>query len=426
MNLWRIIMKEIQHHKLMFVIGMLSVVIAVGVLVSQLTLLHAHDMQTEQILEAKQKQLEEDMKVMEDDFRKLMLQLGFNMYILPKEQQLENLYDDGYASKFMPEDYIDKLSASNIVTIRHLLPVVEQKIEWPEQGNRTMILIGIRGEVPFTVRKPKKPMLLPVPPGKIVLGHELWESLGVQVGDTVTLFGEAFEVSECHSQRGTKDDISAWVDLPTSQRLLGLEGKLSGIMALQCFCHGSDLVSLNKQIPGILAGTQVMFFQNKVTTRADSRAKAKSVAKASLEAEEQHRLQLRGELEALASWLMPLAIVASVVLVGFLAFHNVRVRRPEIGILRALGCKSGQILQLFLAKACIVGLLGAVIGIILGGIIGILSSGMSFEVQTIGTLFNIQIMLAVAAGALLLAVCASWIPAIMAAGQDPAIVLREE
>jgi len=424
MTLLHLVRKEIGCYKLTFVLGLLSVVVAVGVLISQLTLLRVHDMQTEHILSEKEKKIEKEMKKIEDDYRKIMLKLGLNMFILPEDQRLENFYEEGYASKFMPEEYMDTLSASNIVTIRHMLPIVEQKIRWPEKRNRTIILIGIRGEVPFTERAPKKPVVVAVPLGSIVLGYELWDSLNLKVGDKLKLLGETFKVSKCHPQRGTKDDITAWIDLKTAQRLLGLEGRLNGIMALQCFCHGWDLEKLVKQIPGILPGTQVVLFKNEVTTRAEARFHAEAIAKASLEAERQHRLKIRGELETFASWLIPFVITASMALIVFLTLSNVRQRRGEIATLRALGYRSGQILYMFLAKSFFLGLVGALLGIIISFFVVMIA--LTLPVQEIVKLFNLPMLLWVLAATPVLSILASWVPATLAVREDPAAILRKE
>ena len=424
MKLLHLVKKEICYHKLTFVLVLLSVVVAVWVFVSLLTLLHAHDIQTERILSEKKEKIEKEMKKMEDDYRKIMKLLGLNMFILPEGQNLDDFYAEGYASKFIPQDYMDTLSASNILTIRHMLPIVEQKIRWPERRNRTIILIGIRGEVPFTERAPKKPIVVAVPPGSIVLGYELWDSLNLKVGDKVKLLGETFKVSKCHPQRGTKDDITAWIDLETAQYLLGLEGRLSGIMALQCICHVTDLSVLVKQIPGILPGTQVLLFKNEVTTRMEARFRAKDIAKASLETERQHRLKIRGELETLASWLIPFVIIVSMVLIVFLTLSNLRQRRGEIATLRALGYRLGQILYVFLAKAFSLGLIGALLGIIVSFFAVMLA--LALPAQEVMKLFSIPMLIGVLAAAPILSILASWIPAILAAHEDPAAILREE
>ena len=425
MTLLHLVKKEIGYHKLTFGLGLLSVVVAVGVLVSLLKLLHAHDIQTERILSEKEKKIEEQMQKMENDYHKIMEEYGFNLIILPTTQNLGDFYDKGYASEFMPEDYVDRLAQSNLVTIRHLLPVVEQKIRWPEELNRAIFLFGTRGEVPFTKKAPEEPPLLaPVPPGSVILGYELWDSLNLKVGDKVKLLGEVFKVSELHPQRGSKEDITVWINLKLAQRLLGRENQINAIQALKIYASGLDFKSIREDITRILPNTQVVVLENKVTTMAKARDRAKATAKFSLETERQHRLKLRGELETFAYWLIPFVIIASMVLIVLLTLSNLRQRRGEIATLRALGYRSSQILYVFLTKAFFLGFIGALLGISFSFFVVMIALGAS--VQEIFKLFNLPILIVVLVAAPILSILASWVPAILAAHEDPAAILREE
>ncbi len=426
MNLWRLIVREIVHNKLSFGLGLISVTVAVGVFVAELTILKAHDLQTHRILAEKEKKTAQEMARMEDDYRKIMKDLGFNLLILPKGQRLDNFYSDGYATKFMPEEYVERLSNSDLITIRHLLPALEQKVRWQEQSNRTIILVGTRGEVPFMQRDTKEPILVAVPHGKIVLGFELWNSMGLQSGDMIKLLGESFQVKECYPQRGSKDDITAWIDLKKAQELFGKEGKINAIMALKCHCEGADIASLRRDIGRILPDTQIIQFENKVTARARARDRAKAAADSALAAEKIYRSKLRHEKESFASWLIPLVILGSSGLIALIAFNNVRERRHEVGILRALGLRSKQIFFIFFAKSVLVGLLGAVAGYICGFAFGIFSGEISLFFGEAPELLTPDIFVLVIIAAPLLTSCASWIPAEIASRQDPAIVLKEE
>ncbi|HDY88586.1 MAG TPA: FtsX-like permease family protein, partial [bacterium] len=416
----------ILHHKVSFILGLLSVVVAAGVFVAEITLLDVHDIETRNILAEKEQKTREEMRLMEDDYRKIMKELGFNLLILPKGQRLDNFYAESYASKFMPEEYVEKLAGSDIMTIRHLLPSLEQKIRWPEQGNRTIILNGTRGEVPFLHLEPKEPILVSVSPGKIVLGYEIWNSLGLKQGDTVRLLESDFQVSKCHPQRGNKDDITAWIDLKKAQKLLNHNGKINAILALKCHCEGSDISSIRNEIAQILPETQVIEFENKVVVREKARDRAKAAADSALAAEHRYRTRLRHEREAFAAWLIPLVIIGSTALIGLLAYNNVSERRPEIGILRALGLKSQQIFYVFLAKAFMIGFLGGCLGYSIGFMIGLISSGVQLELETASNLFKPGMLVIVIVSAPFMSSIASWVPALIAARQDPAVILREE
>jgi len=425
MTLLHLVRKELIYHKLTFVLGLLSVIVAVGVLVSLLVLLHAHDIQTERILSEKEKEIEEQMQEMENKYKIIMEEYGFNLIILPKNQNLGDFYDKGYASEFMPEDYVDKLAQSNLVTIRYLLPIVEQKIRWPEELNRTIFLFGTYGQVPFTKETPEEPpALVAVPPGTVILGYELCNSLNLKVGNEVKLLGETFKVSNIHPQRGTKEDITVWINLKTAQHLLGRENQINAIQALKTYASGLDFKSIKEDINQILPNTQVVVLENKVSTMAEARDRAKTTADFSLETERQHRLKIRGELETFASWLIPLVIIASMALIALLTLSNVRQRRGEIATLRALGYRSGQILYVFLVKAFFLGLIGALLGITVSFFIGMLALALS--AQEIFKLFSIPMLIGVLAGAPILSILASWVPATLAAHEDPATILREE
>ncbi len=182
MNINKLVIKEITRRKLNFVLGLLSVVFAVTTVTGVLTMLHIHDLKTGEIVAKKEGETRERMAVLEDDYRKIMKNLGFNLLILPKDQNLNDLYADDFATKYMPESYVDSLAASHSMFIRHLLPSLQQKIEWPEK-RRTIILTGIRGEVPFLHKDPKEPMMVAVPKGTMIMGHELHNSLNLKTGE---------------------------------------------------------------------------------------------------------------------------------------------------------------------------------------------------------------------------------------------------
>ena len=111
-----------------------------------------------------------------------------------------------------------------------------------------------------------------------------------------------------------------------------------------------------------------------------------------------------------------------------LALANARQRSEEIGILRAIGLKSRQIIFVFLSKATMIGLAGAVFGVGLGIWLGWSLGGLSTGASEWQRLFSggdlILTIVAAPVLAVLLSGIASWVPALLAAKQDPAIVLQ--
>ncbi|UCC98981.1 MAG: ABC transporter permease, partial [Phycisphaerales bacterium] len=366
MTIWSLLIREILHRKLNFALGVLSVVVASGSLVGAVTLLRIHDVHTNQLLEDKQAALAEQMARLKDDTRKAMLKLGFNVVILPKDQNLNDWYADDYASKYMPEEYVDRLANSGVVTVRHFLPSLQQKIEWPEH-KRKIILVGARGEVPNLHKSPVKPMVQPVPPGTISLGYELHRSLDMKEGDTVELMGRTFTVHACHKERGNKDDITAWIYLAEAQELLDKPEKINAILALECLCVGEEgLPLIRAEIAKVLPGTQVIERGSEAIARAEARTKVEEQARASVQQEKDARENLRAVRERFASILTPVVVTACAIWIAILGFTNVRARREEIGVLRALGVHSRAILVMFLSRHVLVGALGGALGFVAG------------------------------------------------------------
>ena len=428
MTIWSLLVREILHRKLSFALGVFSVMIACGSLIGSVTLLRIHDIETGQILEAKQAELAKSMAQLEDDTRKAMLKLGFNVIILPKDQNLSDWYADDYASKYMPEDYVEKLANSRVVTVRHFLPSLQQKIEWPER-KRKIILVGTRDEVPNMHKSPVKPLVQPVPPGTITLGHELHRSMGIKVGDDVALMGKSFKVNACYKERGNKDDITAWIYLAEAQELLDKHGKINAILALECHCTGDALPIIRKEIAGVLPNTQVIERGSRAIARAEARTKVAEQALLAVENEKTARATLRQSREHFASILIPVVVTACAVWVAVLGFTNVRARRDEIGILRTLGVSAKHVLIMFMSRHVLLGVLGGALGFGAGVLSAVYfgAARQGTSLQTIGTDFSwAGLLLASVGGAAALAVIAGWIPALMATRQDPAVVLHEE
>jgi len=426
MNVFTLTIREIGHRKTGFFLGALSVVIAVAALVGEITLLDAHDLQTMQILKHREEKTREQMRILEDDYRKIMKELGFNLLILPKDQRLGDFYTEGYAARTMPEEYVTKLSNTPLMTIRHLLPCLEQKVRWKEQGNRLIILNGVRGEVPFSHRAPKEPMLIAVPPGRAALGFEIWNSLDLEKGEKIRILGREFTVDTRHPQRGNKDDITIWIDLDQAQELLDMEGRINAILALKCHCSGVEIESIQKEVSSVLPETNTIELSNKVTTRAKARDRAREAAEAAIRAEREDRARMRGEIEGFGSRLIPLVIIGCAAWIGLLSFSNVRERRGEIAILSAIGFRPLQILKVFLFKAVLMGIVGAAIGFSGGFIAGIAFGKTGMGVNAGRLLFQPLLFLIVIITAPLLCVMASLVPAIGASWENPAEIFSRE
>lgn len=453
MSPWRLVIRELLHRKLDFALAALAVVIAVTVLVAQIEVLDRHDRNTEAILArikgetarevaAEQDEVAREVANLDDEIRKIMRDMGFNIFILPKRPEPAGFMPEDAEPAFMPEEYVTRLANSTIVTVRHLLPLLEHRIQWDERGGGPFILVGTRGEVPLVSKQPKKPMAQPVEKGTIVLGYKLWSRLKLEAGQTVTLLGRKFTIAKCHGERGTTDDSRAWISLAEAQEMLHARGLIdrkdviSAIWALECSCAWRDLGKVRREISDILPDTVIREDGPKALARAEAREKvaANGVLRVQrvrrqgdeeLRREAESRAKLQGQLEMLAALVIPLAILGCAASVGLLAYNSVRRRRREIGILRAIGVRARQVALVFLARAVLLGLLGAAAGCAIGLVVG---SQVAEAPEAAGQpgVFDPVLLLIVMLSAPALSALATAAPAMIAGQQDPAAVLQEE
>jgi len=432
MSIWRLVAKEIGYRRLNFALAAVAVLVAVGSVVGVLTLLKGHRLRAEQIETVQSEKAGEIGFKLKDDARRIMKGLGYNVLILHREQDLGEFYTRGQASRLFPEEYADRLAQSNIVLVQHVLPSLHRRLEWPEKQKR-IILIGVRGELQRMYMDPKKPMIQPVPEGEMVVGRVLADEAGLDVGQTVQLLGRKFKVAKIHERRGDEDDYTVWISLAEAQEMFGQPDKIDTILALSCVCADASLGTMEEQITALLPETRVIRLEHEAAIRRASRASAGKRAGEFLELGEAGRQSLRSERQALATWVVPLVVVGCIVWVGLMALGNVRARRAEIGILRAMGVRSGQVVGIFLGRAVMVGLIGAVVGYAVGFALaalwdgreageGLLTSGPAGA----AALFGPGLLAGVLLLAPILSAAASLVPALLAAQEDPAMILREE
>jgi hypothetical protein len=401
--------------------------------------------QTEKEVGDRQQHTEKEMRELEDEYRKITKDLGFNLYILHKDQDLAEFHYQHYATHYLPDDYGDKLAKAKVVTVNHLLPALHYYGPWPEQGI-DVHLIGTRGEIPIVGQPAKKPIRDVVRPGTIVLGYGLQKKLKAKAGDTLRLHKVDFTVRKADTPRGDFEDWAVWLNLADAQELLDKKGLINVIKALECDCQADRLDHIRVEIAKVLPNTQILEKSVLAEGRARARNQAKATATANIERSQAEgkaaiarvkadgaaaitqlrtdRTQLRDGRAALSEVLVPLVLLASTLGLGLALFSNVRDRRGEIGILRAVGVSSSKVATLVLSRALCIGLLGSLLGYALGVLATVVwAEEPSWEVAVASA--DVVLLAALLVGGAAWCGLASLLPALAAARQDPAAVLSE-
>jgi lipoprotein-releasing system permease protein len=279
------------------------------------------------------------------------------------------------------------------------------------EASRSITLTGVEPEGYFRIVKLPDSIVAGQPrltSEDIVIGTDLAVELGVGVGDklrvatatghdaTLTVTG-LFDLGN----RGV-NERSTFVALRTAQSLLGLTG---GVTSLQVTLHDPYAAEILARSAHGMTGI-----------RADSWIRTNLQFFTAVNAQQTSNTVIR-----LSVGLSVALGIASVLVV------SVVQRSREIGILRAMGARRGQILRVFLIQGGVLGLLGSMIGSA-AGVCALVAWHASVRQADGSPLFPLMIqpqLFAIAAVvAALTGVLAAMAPALRAARIDPVVAIR--
>jgi len=389
MSVLRLLFREIAHRYLDFVLALIAVVAAVTLFVGIRTF--STGMQRETV--------------------RLVRDMGFNVLIMPEDTDMALFWADDYIPDDMPEQKVYDLANSKAWTVRHLEARLQKRIEW---RGLPVLLTGILPEIAVRHRQLKSPkgkMGLKTEEARAFVGHTIHSTLGLKQGDTVEINGRELTVAKCLPRRGTKQDIRLYTHLSDAQAILGRPDRINLIEALNCQCvvkgdEDIDALRLNvgDELKKLLGGVEVELIGEKARARQ----------------------RTRQSVDRWAAVIFPVLLLACAAWVGHLTAVNVRDRRHEIGVLRAIGVSGWKVAFLFVARAVLIGLIGALIGYALGTWLAVHFGPRLFpltgkKIAPLGSLLLYSVI-----GAPVLCVLASYIPTMLAVSQDPAEALKEE
>ena len=361
--------------------------------------------ETDAGLDRIEKKATDDLAELDQRTKRIMRDLGFNLRIVHQNTDLARLYAN-FDAYDMPEEYVDQLANSPEITkIVHLVATLKKMIDWEGQPRK---LVGFAPEATQSHLEKKPPMGFQIKPGTVYLGSIA--AKGHELNDEVEILGKKFIVTRILPPKGNDEDLLLAMHLQDAQEVLQKKGKITEILALGCKCKTVERIEeIRAQLELALPMTQVTELSVKAIARDQQRKlvtahKKQSIAdykeerntivetakqqreeivdrevqrqKEMLEREESRHGEIIREEElrqqrvldllSVVNAISPVVILVCGIWVGFLSWSNVRERRSEIGLLRAIGKGSVNVASLFLGRAMLVGLLGGVLGCALG------------------------------------------------------------
>ncbi len=466
MSMFRLLTAELWHRKLNITLSLLALVAAATLFVASPTLLGGYRNESEQQLSAMQaatesalaemqaetdaellamqQKAESDLAQLDKQTKRIMRDLGFNLRIVHKNTDMSQLYA-AFVAFDMPEEYLARLAESPEITkIVHLVATLKQMVQWEDQPR---LLVGFAPEATQTHIEKKAPMGFQIKPGTVYLGAVSGE--GHAVGDKVDILGKEFEVARILPPHGTaEEDIAICMHLKDAQLVLEKPARISEILALGCKCKTIERIEeITQQLELVLPEAKVtehrmqaiaredqrkLIVNHNEQTMADYRANRERIVQQEQDSQQQivdqeisHRNRVMGLLTAVTSVVTPLIVLVCAIWVGMLAWSNVRERRVEIGLLRALGKSSSSIASLFLGKAVLLGMVGGAVGCALGYVMARWLATSMLGVDMAHFTPSLLASCCALLGTPMVAAMASYLPTLSAVNQDPAVVLMD-
>src|SRR5512137_248069 len=175
--------------------------------------------------------------------------LGANVLVLPKSASLQDYYSADMQNEEFPEEYVSRLTTSDLKGLDNLSPKLSLPIE--VTGRRFVLTgilpknefqakavwqtvgifsrpenCGVAVDVPGVAAPPKetlvrKRVIETLATNEVLVGADTAEILKLSEGMTVQLMGKPFKVSAVLPQTGTVDDSRIFVHLHTAQQMTG-------------------------------------------------------------------------------------------------------------------------------------------------------------------------------------------------------------
>jgi putative ABC transport system permease protein len=402
-------------------LALLAITVAAGLFVAGPTLLSSYANQSREELAAHEKATKAELAKLDDETRKIMLRLSFNVRIVHKDTDVTSLLTD-YVAAEMPEEYVTRLAQSPKITkLAHLSGTLLHPITLDD---RKRMLIGFAPEAEQANAAEKKPIVFDIAAGTAIFGHEAGR--GRKPGDEIDLLGHKFRVAKVLDKRDSHDDLMVALNLKDAQAVLGKPNRINAILAISCRCTTDDRIGeIAEQVAAVLPDVHVTESGTQAGVRTEQRAAVKRMRDQETARLAASREQGEASLATLVGTVTPLVVLATAIWIGVLAWTNVSARRTEIGLLRALGKGSAWIASLFLGKAVLLGLVGGWLGA-MAGLLGA-QAWAENQLQVASELITtpMPFVLAAVAGAPIVAALATYLPTLAAVMQDPAVVLRD-
>ena len=175
--------------------------------------------------------------------------------------------------------------------------------------------------------------------GEAMIGKDAAARLHIAPGDSISLRGGNLRVSGVLDNTGSQDDGLIFADIKWVQQRFQ-KGNAVSLIELSALCSGCPIEDMVGQVNGMLPGARAVAVKETVELK----------------------MQAMHYFHTFSLGISALLLIVAGMIIFFAMTASVKERVQEIGLFRAVGFRTGHIIQVLLTEAFIVSLLAGIVG----------------------------------------------------------------